>query len=237
MGGAIVRELRISAAMQWLPLESNPDALNTYAGKLGLSPSAQFVDVYGFDDELLMMVPKPVLAVMLLFPLTDAHEQHSAKEAAQIANDAESVSDNLFFMRQTIGNACGTIGLLHALGSRADTLVTRDSLLDRFFIKAKTVSPDQRAKLLEEEDGIASAHSDCVNDGQTAVPDSVKLHFITFTVVDGILYELDGRKPRPVTHGPAPADGCLNAAVKVIRKFMARAPESLNFNAMALTSM
>lgn len=227
--------------MKWLPLESNPEALNVYASKLGLSTAkARFVDVFGFDEELLQMVPRPVHAVMLLYPLTPKSEAYSAAEAERIAKEGQKISDNVFYMRQTIGNACGTIGLLHALGSHTEALgITDDSILGRFYSKAKQLDPEARAKLLEEDGGIASAHSDAVNDGDTNVPDiteQINLHFICFTVVDGTLYELDGRKEHAIAHGPATEATCLESSARVIKDFMKRDPENLNFNAVCLTS-
>jgi ubiquitin carboxyl-terminal hydrolase L3 len=36
-----------------------------------MKETTQFVDVYGFDEELLSFVPQPVLAVLLVFPVTN----------------------------------------------------------------------------------------------------------------------------------------------------------------------
>jgi len=42
--------------MGWLPLESNPEVLNPFVQRLGVSGDWGFADVFGLDPELLMMV-------------------------------------------------------------------------------------------------------------------------------------------------------------------------------------
>ena len=51
----------------WLPLESNPDVMNDYVGKMGLDlTKIQFHDVMSTEDWALDMIPRPVLGTRLI---------------------------------------------------------------------------------------------------------------------------------------------------------------------------
>lgn len=83
---------------QWVPLEANPELFTSWCSALGLDTSHKsFHDVFGFDDDLLAMVPQPVFALLFLFPLTDnVEERHRADDAAR------SSPDGLLWFKQTV---------------------------------------------------------------------------------------------------------------------------------------
>ncbi|CAN6461508.1 unnamed protein product [Victoria cruziana] len=156
-------------AKRWLPLEANPDVINQFLWGLGLpEDEAEFHDVYGLEEELLEMVPKPVIAVVFLYPLTDETEAERLLE--QKATEGEGVQDKAFFMKQTVGNACGTIGVLHALGNvTSEIKLTDGSYLDRFYKTTANMSPLERARFLEKDVEMESAHGVAAAAGDTEV--------------------------------------------------------------------
>lgn len=122
-------------AKQWFPLESNPSVMNSYMQKLGLDTNNfSFHDVFSTEDWALDMVPKPVLGVLLLFPISESSEIHRHEEDSRIKSEGQNVSSKVYYMKQTIGNACGTVGLLHSVGNvRSLVAVQPESYLDTLF--------------------------------------------------------------------------------------------------------
>ncbi|XP_062861656.1 ubiquitin carboxyl-terminal hydrolase isozyme L3 isoform X1 [Trichomycterus rosablanca] len=207
--------------------------------QLGLVPSWQFGDVYGLDPDLLSMVPRPVCAVLLLFPVTEKYESFRLEEEAKIKAQGQEVSSDVYFMKQTIGNACGTIGLIHAVANnQAHLEFEPNSPLKEFILQSCKMNPQEKAAFLEKDESIRVTHESSAQEGQTEAPnvdEKVDLHFISFVNVGGKLYELDGRKPFPIVHGTTTEESFLADAAEVCKKFMARDPQELRFTVVALS--
>ncbi|KAG1959967.1 ubiquitin carboxyl-terminal hydrolase isozyme L3 isoform X1 [Pimephales promelas] len=224
---------------RWLPLEANPEVMNQFLRQLGLVPTWQFGDVYGLEPEVLSLVPRPVCAVLLLFPITEKYETFRQEEEAKIKAQGQEVSSDVYFMKQTIGNACGTIGLIHAVANNQRHLEFEpNSPLKAFLLQSAKMSPEEKAAFLEKDESIRVTHESSAQEGQTEAPgldEKVDLHFIAFVNVEGNLYELDGRKPFPIVHGKTTDDTFLEDSAEVCKKFMARDPQELRFTVVALS--
>ena len=118
------------------------------------------------------MVPQPVLAVLLLFPISDASEAYKREEEARIA--AQRTSPKLYWMKQTVGNACGTVGLTHVALNLADKLQLKEgSFFANFLAQTKEQTPDQRAQALDDDQSIGEEHEAVASAGVTDAQEAV----------------------------------------------------------------
>lgn len=109
----------------YVPLESNPEVFNRLIQKLGVScgskarPGLEFFDVLSLDQsELLAMIPRPVLALILIFPTTKVYEQEIAElEHSRPEYTGSGEDEEVIWFQQTIHNACGLYGILHAVSN------------------------------------------------------------------------------------------------------------------------
>jgi len=93
--------------------------MSSLVHKLGLSPKFGFHDVFSIDDpELLAFVPRPALALLLIFPVSETYENFRREEDKdQPDYDGSGPGEEVVWYKQTIGNACGLIGLLHGVSN------------------------------------------------------------------------------------------------------------------------
>ena len=107
--------------------------MNKWSASLGLDTTAySFQDCWGLDAEMLSYVRRPVKAVLMLFPITNAYEARRKEQDEEILrNGVEGVEDVIYF-KQTIANACGSYALLHSLAN-AGLPLADDSPLKALF--------------------------------------------------------------------------------------------------------
>ena len=103
----------------YIPLESNPAVFTQLIHQLGVSTSLAFHDVLSIDDpDVLAFLPRPALALVLIFPTSTTYEEHKAKEDKSREDYVKSgEEEQVIWYRQTINNACGLYGILHAVSN------------------------------------------------------------------------------------------------------------------------
>lgn len=186
--------------------------------ELGLSQSLQWHDVYSLTEpSLLEFLPRPALALLLVFPVTDTYEKFRVQEDSSQEDYGGSGPDEpVVWFKQTIRNACGLIGLLHAItNGSATNYITPGSALDELLKQAVPLTPIDRADLLYNSKSLEAAHAAAAAKGDSSAPDaeaSVDLHFVAFVKdKEGNLWELDGRRKGPLNRGKlGPEDDVLS---------------------------
>ncbi len=118
----------------------------------------------------------------------------------------------VIWFKQTIGHACGLIGLLHAVSNGgAKQYVKQGSDLDNLLKEAVPMKTEARASLLYHSRALELAHHSAALKGDTAAPpaeDENEFHFICFVKGDdGHLWELNGGMKGPVDRGALDPDG------------------------------
>lgn len=108
--------------------------MSSLVHKLGLSSDLSWHDVYSLDDpSLLAFVPRPAHALLLVFPTSSAYEKSRRDEDNSLVDYTGTGPDEeVLWFKQTIGNACGLMGLIHATCNG----MTRDLIGEMTFLSS-----------------------------------------------------------------------------------------------------
>lgn len=218
---------------RWVGLESNPEVLSAFAHRAGLPPAWAFADCYGLDDELLAFVPQPCLAVILIFPWDAAAV--AARDRAMAAKSC-APPEGLYYMEQRVGEACGTIAVIHAVLNNAARVGLAHGPLYDFWVQTRGLDKAARGLALARCTALEQLHAHEAAGGQTAPVARTEHHFICFVCHDGRLYELDGSRPTklPICHGATTPDTFLHDAAQVIKDTFVATTDSIAFGVTTL---
>lgn len=230
------------STINWLPLESNPTIINRYINRLGVAKKWGVSDVLSLDEDYAATIPTPCLAILLLFPITPEYIEFVI--TSERHEDQRPELNNVYFMRQTINESCGTIALIHAIANSKPRLRLRsNSALKLFLDSTRNLSPEERGQKLELDVDITDMHDETAQEGEADGNsdgddrsqddrDCDVLHFIALVKVGDKLVELDGIKSGPVVHGNTTDETFVRDAFRICQSFIDREPASWKFNVM-----
>ncbi|KAF2872852.1 ubiquitin carboxyl-terminal hydrolase [Massariosphaeria phaeospora] len=232
----------------FIPLESDPEVFTELIHKLGVPKTFGFQDVLSIHDpDLLAFIPRPVYALILVFPGTETYDARVAEEDREREEyDVAGEHEDVVFFKQTINNACGLYAILHGVcnGELRSSIAT-ESLLESLLEKCTPLKSDERALVLEDSQELEQVYASVASKGDTEAPTDpqaeVDYHYICFvkSQKSGHLFQMDGDRKRPVDLAQlADEDDVLSEkCLEVIRRWIeGEKNENIGFNLMALVA-
>lgn len=195
---------------------------------LGVPDEYAVLDVLGFEPEVLCLVPKSTVGIIFLSPEAGPGE------------GIEDIPDGLYWMRQMVRDACGTVALVHAVVN-SSIVLKEDSILDKFVKKTRSLNPEERGVALGEDSDFAAAHDSAAKEGSTSTSGesyNTPHHYIAFVNSNGRLYEMCGS--RVIDHGVTSEETFLSDAGKACQNkidLIKATNDSLEYGAVAISKI
>ena len=116
--------IKLGTSMIFMVKRIHADYLPSFALQVVYSniPFFYLFQYKGFDKISLDMIPKPVAAIIFLYPVNDIAKQFRQEEKEKLTRQGQNISDEVIYFKQTIGNACGMMALIHALANNKQVL-------------------------------------------------------------------------------------------------------------------
>ncbi|KAK0245008.1 hypothetical protein EDD85DRAFT_799295 [Armillaria nabsnona] len=229
---------------QFPPLESDPELFTELLHRLGVDTNLKFIDILSLDID--PDVPRPALALIFICPY-DLPRKSDEEILERVAKSP--FDQRVFWVPQSIREACGLHAILHSVGnSAARKHILPNTSLSRLLEQASTLtSSPEIARILEEDSEIEEAHCSIGRCGSTPVPDaSVNaggqyLAFVPLlednTAGKRVVYDIDGARARRTDKELTPDQDALSEPVlELIREYVKDlgAGGNLEFSLMAL---
>lgn len=218
---------------EWPPLESDPEIFNKYFNKIGLPENVEFDELWSLDYKEVQFIDSPVVGVIAAI---------SRPKGKYVIEDNVTDYKNVpFYMKQqgTLDNACGLVAALHCVGNNTGLInLDLNTILGNYFSKAKEKTPDERCKILEEDNQFKEAHMNSAQEGQSSIPttqEKVCHHYIAFVNNQNNVIELDGTLPGPVIiKKNSPPENLLDDAVEELKNRLAKGVVADNLSVLIM---
>ncbi|KAL7922128.1 ubiquitin carboxyl-terminal hydrolase [Trichoderma austrokoningii] len=223
----------------WNTIESDAGVFTSLIENLGVK-NVQFEELLTLDPSELLTL-QPLYGVIFLFKFPTDRPYATADGPLDGTFDHDA-SERIFFAAQTIQNACATQALLSVLMNKTAEDVDIGPQMHDFRDFTMVLPPEFRGEALSNSDLIREVHNSFARSSpfadetqRTGEPSEDVFHFIAYTPVDGVLYELDGLQPAPISHGPCGTEDFPLKVVDVLQRRIARYDATeIRFNLLAM---